>query len=289
MFYLRDNDGAFRDMLSFSPMSDVQLMPTGELNLIGNEWSDEKSDWVAVTKKIMDNVAIPIGPFAPIADATELGVRLSWSPKSAKTGYNIYRSTIKGVLGEKINSKPILGGAYFDVNAAGNTTYFYTIVEDGAEPYADDAVTVTTEEILGGDKEGTKNYILMKIGRDTMLVNEDVREIDPGRGTAPLIKNGRTLVPIRAIIEAMGGAAGWDAGERKVSLTANAHSVAMWINQKNIVVDGESKTMDVVPEIINDRTMLPIRFVVENIDCQIAWIGSTQEIVVLFYTTSKGA
>ena len=40
--------------------------------------------------------------------------------------------------------------------------------------------------------------------------------------------------------------------------------------------------MDVAPQSINDRTMLPVRFVAENIGCQIAWIGSTQEVIIVF-------
>lgn len=43
-----------------------------------------------------------------------------------------------------------------------------------------------------------------------MTVNGVTREIDPGRGTSPVIVNGRTLLPIRAIIEALGGSVAWD-------------------------------------------------------------------------------
>jgi hypothetical protein len=123
----------------------------------------------------------------------------------------------------------------------------------------------------------------MKIGKDTMIVGDDVKEIDPGRNTAPLIIDGRTLVPIRAIIETMGGSVGWDGGESKVTLDAYSHNIVMWINNKNIKVDGAAAVMDVAPQTINDRTMLPIRFAAENVGCQIAWIGSTQEVIIVFY------
>jgi hypothetical protein len=50
-----------------------------------------------------------------------------------------------------------------------------------------------------------------------MTVNGVKKEIDPGRGTVPVIVKGRTLVPIRAIIEELGGTIGWDGNERKVT------------------------------------------------------------------------
>jgi len=58
--------------------------------------------------------------------------------------------------------------------------------------------------------------------------------------------------------------------------------VVMWLNNREIIVDGEAKNMDVAPQTINDRTMVPVRFVAENIGCQIAWIGSTQEVIIVF-------
>jgi len=129
---------------------------------------------------------------------------------------------------------------------------------------------------------GNRGFILMTIGKDTMIVNGQVAEIDPGRGTAPLIENGRTLVPIRAIVEAMGGTAEWDAATSKVTISALNHNVEMQVGSKNIAVDGGTASMDIAPEIINGRTMLPIRFVTENIGCSVAWIASTQEVVIVY-------
>jgi hypothetical protein len=52
-----------------------------------------------------------------------------------------------------------------------------------------------------------------------MTVNGVKKEIDQGRGTVSVIVKGRTLVPIRAIIEEMGGSISWDEIERKVTIT----------------------------------------------------------------------
>jgi hypothetical protein len=107
-------------------------------------------------------------------------------------------------------------------------------------------------------------------------------EIDPGRDTTPVLLNNRTLVPIRAIVETIDGSVDWDETEQKITLAANGRRVEMWLERNDILADGESYSIDVAPTIVNDRTMLPIRFVAENLGCQIEWIGSTQEVIIVF-------
>ena len=126
------------------------------------------------------------------------------------------------------------------------------------------------------------NIIIMKINDPDMTVNGAKQEIDPGRSTTPQIIDSRTLVPIRAVIEAMGGTIDWDDATKKITLNANGHSVIMWLNIKDIIADGERKTMDVEPVSINGRTMVPIRFAAENIGCAVDWIAETEEVIIMF-------
>jgi len=249
---------------------------------------------------------------------TELGVKFDWTPNNNHFGYRIYRSNISGEEGISITDFPITAkdgayaGQYLDVNVDSDTQYYYTIRAVIAEASFDMATITITPEVLGPASEElavltsviqtpkppaipddpeepkepvlVKNFVLMTIGVDTMLVNDKVVEIDPGRGTTPIIKDGRTLTPIRVIIETMGGKVGWLESESKVTLEAYGNTLEMWIGSKQLLINGEGKEMDVVPTIINGRTMLPLRFVSENVGCEIAWIGSTQQIIIVFYT-----
>jgi hypothetical protein len=157
------------------------------------------------------------------------------------------------------------------------------IVGDPNEPLAAEVGELLLPEAWeAGDERG---FILMQIGSPSMQVNEATVEIDPGRGTAPMLLDGRTVVPIRAVVETVGGSVDWDDTEQKITLTANGRRVEMWLDQNDILADGESHTIDVAPTTINDRTMVPVRFVAENIDCQIEWIGSTQEVIIVFRST----
>jgi len=84
----------------------------------------------------------------------------------------------------------------------------------------------------------------------------------------------------------MGGTVGLDASTKKISISVNGHSIAMWLNKKSLTADGKSQVMDVAPVSINGRTMVPIRFVAENAGCVVQWEASAQQIVIVYNTNS---
>ena len=120
------------------------------------------------------------------------------------------------------------------------------------------------------EKEQEQTVMVLQVGNAAFTVNGVAKTLD----SPPVIKNGRTLVPIRAIIEALGGTVGWDATARKATVTLGSATVELWIGKSAAKVNGVSTLIDpanakVVPEIINGRTMLPVRFVSENLGCSV--------------------
>ena len=79
----------------------------------------------------------------------------------------------------------------------------------------------------------------------------------------PVIVDGRTLVPIRAIAEAIGCKVDWDAEYNRVIITKNNDTMLLWINSTSYWVNGTYYETDVSPQIINGSTMVPIRFLGE--------------------------
>jgi hypothetical protein len=125
--------------------------------------------------------------------------------------------------------------------------------------------------------------IILQIGNSTFTVNGSTRTLD----SPPVIKNSRTLLPIRAIIESLGGTIGWDPNEKKVTVTLGSTNLELWIGKNTARVNGvdtpiDSSNSKVVPEIINGRTMLPLRFVTENLGCDVKWDGTTQTITITY-------
>ncbi len=123
--------------------------------------------------------------------------------------------------------------------------------------------------------------VSLQIDDPMMEVNGIETEIDAGRGTTPVIKNDRTLVPIRAIIEAFGGKADWEEDTKSVLLTLREDSIKLGIDQSVAYFNDTRKTLDVAPTVINDRTMLPVRFVAEAFRLGVAWDEETKTVTVV--------
>jgi len=99
--------------------------------------------------------------------------------------------------------------------------------------------------------------IILKLGDPYMTVNGIKQEIDPGRGTKPVSIQGRTMVPIRTIIENMGGTIGWDGALQMVTMTANNKTVRVTVGYTKAEIKEQAggtnwtqKTLDVAPQSI---------------------------------------
>ena len=132
----------------------------------------------------------------------------------------------------------------------------------------------------GVNADANDFYMSLQINNPYMTVNGSIKEIDPGRGICPVIVNGRTLVPIRAIVEQMGGTVSWDEQSKAVGINAGGTSLYLVIDSNVAYVNSNACNLDVAPAIINGRTMLPVRFVSENLNYDVAWNSVTSEITI---------
>ena len=128
--------------------------------------------------------------------------------------------------------------------------------------------------------ESTDFTLAMQIGNPIMTINGADSEIDPGRGTAPVVQNDRTLVPIRAIIEAMGGTVNWDGDTQTALLEYNGDIITLTIGSTAAYFNDTENTLDAAPVVINDRTMLPIRFIAESFGFGVSWDQASQTVTV---------
>lgn len=122
--------------------------------------------------------------------------------------------------------------------------------------------------------------VVLQIDNPVMLVNNLEKKIDSENGATPVLQNGYTLVPFRAIIESVGGTVDWEGNERKVTASLEGKVVELWLDKNNTKVNGNELTIEIAPTIINGRTMLPLRFVSENLGLNVGWEGSTKTITI---------
>ena len=92
-----------------------------------------------------------------------------------------------------------------------------------------------------------------------------------GFETPPILENDRTLVPMRFILEKMGADVGWYDEHQMVVAQQNNMTVEMSINNPTATVNGKSVAMDVPPRLINGRTMIPLRFLSEELGYSVQW------------------
>jgi len=96
----------------------------------------------------------------------------------------------------------------------------------------------------------------------------------------PDIIDGRTMVPMRVIFEALGAQVSWDANTRTITATADGLVVQTTIGDRIIRVNGEATTMDVAPVILGGRTLVPARFVSEAFGSVVNWDAPTRVVYI---------
>ena len=97
---------------------------------------------------------------------------------------------------------------------------------------------------------------------------------------APAIVEGRTLVPLRAIFEALGASVEWDQATKTVSSTLGEDSISLSVGSTTLVKNGEDITLDVPAQIINSRTMVPARAIAEAYGVGVEWDAATRTVVL---------
>ena len=97
---------------------------------------------------------------------------------------------------------------------------------------------------------------------------------------APTIINDRTLVPMRVIFEKLGATVDWDEETRTVTGTKGARTIKLTIDNKTALIDGKEVELDVPAMQLNDRTMVPVRFIAESLNCKVDWDGFAQTVFV---------
>ena len=129
----------------------------------------------------------------------------------------------------------------------------FVTVKDAAKYYTGQHVIQVVDE----PKE-TEKIVIMSIGSAQMIVNNDVVKND----AAPVIQNGRTYVPLRALSNIFDAQCDYNAETQQITITRGDTEIVMTIGAEQYTLNGNATAMD-APAYINDagRTMVPVRFI----------------------------
>lgn len=122
--------------------------------------------------------------------------------------------------------------------------------------------------------------ISLQVGSSVMTVNGVDKEIDTGKETAPVIINNRTFLPVRSIIEEIGGDVSWNKSAKEITLSYNGNTIILNIDNTTAYLNNQSYTLDAAPVIINDRVFLPIRFIAESFDFDVEWNEAENTVII---------
>lgn len=97
----------------------------------------------------------------------------------------------------------------------------------------------------------------------------------------PVIQNDRTLVPLRAIFEAMGASVTWNGETKTITSALDDTTVVMTLGDNTMLVNKTEKVLDCAPQLIGERTLVPVRAVAESFGCDVKWDASTRNVSIL--------
>ena len=185
--------------------------------------------------------------------------------------------------GRKVKISPrVINYSFEDMTASVDPNTFNINIQDyGRNPKIIAKLGDKTSTLSLYD-ENTK-LIKMKINDVNYSINGEGKKMD----AKPFIKNDRTLVPLRFIVEAIGGEVNWDNDNRLVTVNSKGKTIELPIDSKTIKIDGQDVNIDQAAIIKGDRTFVPIRFIAENLDMVVNYINDTRVIEISSFEDKK--
>lgn len=124
------------------------------------------------------------------------------------------------------------------------------------------------------------NELAVKPDIVTVMVNNETLQFPT---QDPVIIDGTTLVPVRTIIETFDAKVDWvdENGVQKVIVNTADKNISMTINSKELYVNGERQNdLEVPAQLINDKTLVPMRVISEALGCRVDWVQETKTVVI---------
>ncbi len=143
---------------------------------------------------------------------------------------------------------------------------------DGTKKFTTDGVNWAS--VYWSEDSNFEDVILVKLNGEYLKFDQ-----------LPIIENDRTLVPMRFIFEKLGMTVEWDdltqtASAKKINGKNNSFEIKFTIGSDTAFVNGTVQTMDVGPKILGDRTLIPLRFLSENLGYIVDWEEISQTVTI---------
>ncbi len=227
-----------------------------------------------------DDGALTGSPRSLTADLADGAVILRWQAPATGiedlVGYYVYRKDSQYAF----NGDPLIDFAIDSLNWIDNTiqpdltyTYWVTAVDkNGKESAASNMVEIG---LSGKQVVLTINQLTARVGGETVTLDQP-----------PIIIDGRTMLPFRFVAENMGATVEWNQETQQVICTYGETVVVLAIGSQVALVNGQPMPVNVPAQIVNERTMVPLRFLANAFGWDLQWDNVTRTVTV---TVGTGA
>lgn len=164
--------------------------------------------------------------------------------------------------------------------------WYHILTSSGQEAYVAGylaKVSSATQTTTGSSNKPSSSGTASSTGNKavSVILNDNTMSFE----VPPIIENGRTLVPLRAIFEAMGAVVEWNEETRTVIASKGSNVVVLPLNSTKPTVNGKFYTLEVPAKIVQNRTLAPLRFVAEAFGGQVDWNESTKTVKITAAST----
>lgn len=129
------------------------------------------------------------------------------------------------------------------------------------------------------------------LGFTRARANSDIKVMLDGEyisfDVQPRLIDDRTMVPMRGIFEELGATVNWDAATQTVVVQTEETIVSCTIGKKELIINGVKKAIDAAPCIVLGRTLVPIRFISEAMNCTVSWNYQTRTVLIFKKTKNE--
>lgn len=133
---------------------------------------------------------------------------------------------------------------------------------------------------------------MLMLSASSVLAADDItlklNDLKLSSDVPPVIKSGRTLVPVRTVSTALGADVSWDDKSQKVTIIKNNDVIELTINKDVLTKNGQGSKIDVPAQIVNGRTMVPVAVIAEAFGAEVSWDNPSRTVGVTFTETKDG-
>ncbi len=103
-----------------------------------------------------------------------------------------------------------------------------------------------------------------------------------GRVLAALVRGGTILIPLRSMFEQMGATVSFNSATKTVTVTKPGSEVRVTVGRPEVVINGETRPLDVPPTIYQGTLLVPVRVISEGMGAYVQWVPDKQVVVVRY-------